>query len=914
MNRNAYQLRPGSVFKMSWPEYGLDQLVMRVQKHDLGELLNNKIVVDAIQDAFAVGTTIFAAPEDSGWVEPVTQPSDILSTLLVEMPYFYGSRLDAPVVDGMASVIPFAVKPSTSSSGFDSAFGIATGDVNLDVREPTDIEYPATGTLQAAYDLTAGISAGYDATGFVVENVLGTFPTGATLADIRTGELGFLYVNGEWMAYTTAVATSTTAISGIYRGLFGTQVKTHALGTRVYAFSIDQLASGVLGLDLAEASTVYYKLMDRVGALAQDITEVSEATFALNAGGYADRPLRPRNVKIDGNRTGITIADLVDKNATWAASNRAASQVAIENDAAETPDQTETYDLEVWVDGVKNNTLSSTGVSTPHAIPFSATNINSTDCQLRVYSRRTVGNLRSSVAYAVIPFTMAQTFLIGDTQYWDTYGGITASNLKGVYSLRRRISTYTGALVRVRDTVGGAEQDVGQDANGNLAAFSPAISGEARVVTWYDQSGNGLNLSQSTAANQPRLTLGTTAGRHARIEFGTVAGGGSHRLKSANFSDSAPNALRIQRPLWFGDASWVANSYFQYAFCVPQIDGSTPSPFYRFGILHEPDEGFEHRYNGNAYTEPSPYFSSQTGPIPWMLDAKSQSTINSYYHRMDAVVGTAGETGNITYPSSTNVTIGSNGATGEVWNGSTSDFVVADQATTAALRFAIAQQLRYWHNNVVFLSSFEGVDAATSATDDSITGHALTFNGNAQIDTAQYKWGSSSLLLDGTGDTVSAPDHAEFDLGSSNWTIDGWFRWNANPASYKALISKWNTGANQKSWGIFHSSANNLELLLSANGSTTIVKASAAFTPTLGTWYHIAATYDGTTYRLFVDGALVASATTSVALFNATSGVHIGGQEGATDYFNGWVDEVRVVNNYAVWVAGFSVPQGPYKR
>ncbi len=54
-------------------------------------------------------------------------------------------------------------------------------------------------------------------------------------------------------------------------------------------------------------------------------------------------------------------------------------------------------------------------------------------------------------------------------------------------------------------------------------------------------------------------------------------------------------------------------------------------------------------------------------------------------------------------------------------------------------------------SSVVLLSGFEGTDGSTTFLDESPAGRALTANGNAQIDTAQFKFGASSLLLDGQG-------------------------------------------------------------------------------------------------------------------------------------------------------------------
>ena len=70
-------------------------------------------------------------------------------------------------------------------------------------------------------------------------------------------------------------------------------------------------------------------------------------------------------------------------------------------------------------------------------------------------------------------------------------------------------------------------------------------------------------------------------------------------------------------------------------------------------------------------------------------------------------------------------------------------------------------------NRVSLLIPFDGSDTATSANDDSSNSHTITFAGTAQLDTAQKKFGTASLLLDGDSDyvTVGDSDHLDFAAG-----------------------------------------------------------------------------------------------------------------------------------------------------
>ncbi len=81
----------------------------------------------------------------------------------------------------------------------------------------------------------------------------------------------------------------------------------------------------------------------------------------------------------------------------------------------------------------------------------------------------------------------------------DTYTGAAVA-----YSLRQLRTAYTGAAIRVRRSSDNAEQNIGFVNNvldtASLLTFCGA--GNGFVTTWYDQSGNANNATQSTAFNQ----------------------------------------------------------------------------------------------------------------------------------------------------------------------------------------------------------------------------------------------------------------------------------------------------------------------------------------------------------------------------------------------------------------------------
>jgi hypothetical protein len=188
-------------------------------------------------------------------------------------------------------------------------------------------------------------------------------------------------------------------------------------------------------------------------------------------------------------------------------------------------------------------------------------------------------------------------------------------------------------------------------------------------------------------------------------------------------------------------------------------------------------------------------------------------------------------------------------------------------------------------------------------------GNTWTASGNAQIDTAQFKFGASSLLLDGTGDWVTSTSISS--LGGDSWEISCWVRFNALPAGNNAFIFDFEgstIGASSgvqlslddtagtkklKFWagsdGISHNIANNVL------GTTT--------TWATATWYKVRVVFDALagTYRVYLsnNGAAetqeISVASTARICGIAKAWIGADGAAGGTSLLNGWIDAFRLV-------------------
>ena len=180
-------------------------------------------------------------------------------------------------------------------------------------------------------------------------------------------------------------------------------------------------------------------------------------------------------------------------------------------------------------------------------------------------------------------------------------------------------------------------------------------------------------------------------------------------------------------------------------------------------------------------------------------------------------------------------------------------------------------------------------------------GKIVTANGDAQLSTAQKKFGSASLALDGTGDYVDVVSQNDFGFGTSDYTVEGWFYFDT-VAGTQGLID-FRAGADSDDGLYLNLNAGNPEVYI--NGVTVLASATTLST---GTWYHIAVARLGTDLKLFVDGVEKDSAVDSTDM-GVAKPVIIGAKwSGLAEYLDGNVDELRISKGVARYTGAFTAP------
>jgi hypothetical protein len=175
--------------------------------------------------------------------------------------------------------------------------------------------------------------------------------------------------------------------------------------------------------------------------------------------------------------------------------------------------------------------------------------------------------------------------------------------------------------------------------------------------------------------------------------------------------------------------------------------------------------------------------------------------------------------------------------------------------------------------------------SGTSVTDSSGKGSTGTLSGATWV--ADGKSGRA-LSFDGVNDIVTVPDSNLLDL-APGMTLEAWVK--------PTTVSGWRTvmlkeRPSQLAYALYATGDNGRPLVETFTGASREARGTAALP--VGTWTHLAATYDKSTLKLYVNGTLVSSTAFTGTLFNSTGALRIGGNTVWGEYFGGLIDDVRV--------------------
>ena len=190
---------------------------------------------------------------------------------------------------------------------------------------------------------------------------------------------------------------------------------------------------------------------------------------------------------------------------------------------------------------------------------------------------------------------------------------------------------------------------------------------------------------------------------------------------------------------------------------------------------------------------------------------------------------------------------------------------------------------------------------------DATAKQVLETVGNAQISTAQSKFGGSSMSFDGTGDYLKSRlnDPIVF-LGSGNWTIEGWVYLNTTSGTQTFITgqSDYATPANA-SYGLYVAGSSAGDFFY---GSSFVSLGAPGLSAT--TWTHCAWVRNGSNINFYRNGTNITGVSIGANSINngTTNPLCIGGANNSANPLNGYIDDLRITKGYARYTTNFTPP------
>lgn len=232
---------------------------------------------------------------------------------------------------------------------------------------------------------------------------------------------------------------------------------------------------------------------------------------------------------------------------------------------------------------------------------------------------------------------------------------------------------------------------------------------------------------------------------------------------------------------------------------------------------------------------------------------------------------------------------------------------------------------------VALLLHWDTMDGDTSVSDYG-THHwpVITFRGDAQVDTAESKFGGASMYGDGDGDWIFVDTFAALQVleaSKNSFTDEFWVKSDSasQSARYMMCLSTPQNGTSAANIqrAIFINTNNRINCGVYISGTANAVgTGTSAITLADGNWHFIEfnGTFSGSVgiYRWFYDGILQGDATTITGTLNYADSLRyhiLGYTDNAafnTSAFKGWIDEYRVLKGKVHHKSNYTVPTSPF--
>lgn len=273
----------GDVVRLTWPDLGIENMVMRVTGVDLGAPQDGSVRLTLVQDVFGVFLSVYADGSERQWTKPTFEPTDITRFDIIDAPVILTTNQTT------GSVLVVAENP-----------GVAM-DYQLQIRSEVDSDYVDAGAMPFTPLFSTSAAMGTDWTDVsLVLSGPSAELSSITAEEVRQG-LGLMLIvsaaGKEWISYQTAAAgNSTTVTLGLVnRGLFNTKPLPHPAGARAWAVSE---GFGVTDWQYAKSESVSIRMLPRTQTGVLDVDDAVVHSYSVAGANVS--PWMPGRVRVNG--------------------------------------------------------------------------------------------------------------------------------------------------------------------------------------------------------------------------------------------------------------------------------------------------------------------------------------------------------------------------------------------------------------------------------------------------------------------------------------------------------------------------------------------------------------------------------------------------------------------------------------
>ena len=196
-----------------------------------------------------------------------------------------------------------------------------------------------------------------------------------------------------------------------------------------------------------------------------------------------------------------------------------------------------------------------------------------------------------------------------------------------------------------------------------------------------------------------------------------------------------------------------------------------------------------------------------------------------------------------------------------------------------------------------------------SLADSSPSSKTVTNNNSVSVSTSVKKYGTGSLQFDGVDQYLSIASSADFNFGTNDFTIEGWFYAQSDSDDRGAIFELY--ASENDMLRVMINTGGVLEFRVQAGGANQMTITTTSWSN--NTWHHFAVVNYSGTINCYLDGTSFGSSSSFTIPNLSSAQVLVGLDLFATDrWYTGYIDDLRVTKNRAVYTANFTPPSSAH--